>query len=183
MSETANYTSDLSILSKSRKVTFESDSSDEKVTLILHPFKFKDFKKVIGLVQKYWDCYLQVGESYSEGKDKIIEETINDETPLRKQLLIENYDDNFNEVGLIVQNLFQSDEDSIAEDVATLISFCLREDFDLESLNIGEITVLLIAAIEINMDFFEQNLKKLKLLKEKKVKQAVKKTGELKSAA
>ncbi len=183
MSEKANYTSDLNILSKSRKVTFESDSSEEKITLILHPFKFKDFKKVIGLVKKYWDCYLQVGKSYSEGKDKIIEETINDETAYRKQLLIENYDENFNEVGLIVQNVFQSGHDSIAEDVATLIGFCLREDFDLESLNIGEITVLLVAAIEINMDFFGQNLNKLELLKEQKVKQAIPKTGELESAA
>ena len=179
----ADYTSDLNILSKSKKVTFENDFSKQKVTLILHPFKFKDFKQVIGLVKKYWDCYLQVNESYAQGKDEIIQETINDESPRRRQLLIENYEDNFSEVGLLVQNVLNSDKDNLAEDVATLISFCLREEFDLESLNIGEITVLLIAAIEINMDFFAQNLKKLELLKEKKVKQAVKKTGELKSAA
>ena len=179
----SDYTSDLNILSKSRKVTFKNDSSEEKVTLILHPFKFKDFKRVIDLVKKYWDCYLQVNEIYAQGKEEIIQDTINDESPNRRQLLIENYEDNFNEIGLLVQNILNSGKDNLAEDVATLISFCLREEFDLEDLNIGEITVLLIAAIEINMDFFEQNLKKLELLKEQKGKKPMKKDGELESAA
>ena len=157
--------------------------SDEKISLVLHPFKFRNFKTVIKLVKKYWDCYLQVQEVRKKAIDKIIQETIEDEEPLRRQLLIENYDDNFNEIGLLVNNLLQSDEDNLAQDIATLISFCLWEEFDLENLNIGEITVLLIAAIEINMDFFDQNLSKLELLQKEEVTQIGKKTGELESAA
>ncbi|MGK7895897.1 MAG: hypothetical protein AB4372_20355, partial [Xenococcus sp. (in: cyanobacteria)] len=158
MKETADYTSDLNILSQSRNVSFSDNVSERRITLVLHPFKFRNFKTVIDLVKKYWDCYLKVQEIRKEAIDNIIEETIEDKNSLRKKLLIENYDENFNEVGLLVNNIFQSDKDDLAQDVATLISFCLWEEYDLENLNIGEITVLLIAAIEINMDFFEQNL-------------------------
>ena len=104
MAKQADYTSDLDILSKSRKVTLSNDSSDEKTQLILHPFIFKNFRKVVSLIKKYWDCYVKVGEAYKQGKDEIIELTIKDETPERRQLLTENYEENFNEPGLIVQN-------------------------------------------------------------------------------
>ena len=133
---------------------------------------------VVGLIKKYWDCYVKVGEAYKQGKDEIIELTIKDETPERRQLLVENYEENFNEPGLIVQNLLARDDETLAEDVETLIGFSLREGFDLQSLNIGEITMLLIAVIEVNMDFFEQNLEKLSLLKRKPVVAKALKAGE-----
>lgn len=177
---------DLSILTKKKKVVFE-DEDGTKRNVTLYPFGFKFFNDAISIINKYFSCYSAVKDEYNAEVQFILgNENYDDKT---KETKLTYLTDSFDEIGGIVRNVLASDESSLGDDIALIISFCCREQLDLNEFHWGEVGVLLAAAIEVNMDFFAQNKSKISLLKEQGArnkeegKMEDKKDGESKSVA
>ena len=177
--------SDLKVLTKSKTVILTEEDSENRKEVILYPFRWKHFHETIKIVNRYWGCYEKVAQEYNQLILDIDVETQNDEDDTRKQILVKNLNKQFNEIGKTIKNILQSDEQELHNDIQKIIKFCLKDrELDFDDLNFGEVTCLLTAAIEVNMDFFEENLNKLELFKEQNKKLPTKtKDGELKSAA
>lgn len=176
---------DLAVLTKKKIVRLETEGIEEKLEIELYPFAWKHFSGAIELVTKYWDCYQKTKAEYTDLYNKIIEQTKEDKESSKRELLLEALDHQFNEIGSLVKNILDSNQDNLAEDVEKIIGYCLRTECNFESLNFGEIVCLLTAAIEVNMDFFDTNLKKSTLWKKqtRKIPQNPKKDGDLKLPA
>ena len=175
--------SELSILTKKKIVTLQLEGSEDKQEVILYPFAWKHFNDALQLVNKYWSCYQKTKDDFRGKFDNIIETTKEDKDSSRRKLLIELLNKDFNEIGSLVKNILESNQAELASDIEKIIGFCLKEKVEFSLLNFGEVASLLTAAIEVNMDFFEQNLKNSTLFKQEKNKQEEAKDGELKSAA
>lgn len=153
--------SDLAILTKKKIVTF-TDEDGETRSITLYPFGFKHFNSAISIINKYWSCYAAVQEEFKD-EQKLIINSDDDEASKIRQL---NYlKDTFDETGLIVKNVMAAADSGLGDDIAAMISFCSRKEIDLNEFHWGEVGALLAGAIEVNMDFFAQNQKKITLLK------------------
>ena len=172
---------DLAILTRKKIVKLQTEDQEIKVEIVLYPFGWKHFNEAIELINKYWSCYEKTRNEYAEAYNKIIQETKEDKEDSKRELLIETLNAQFNEIGSIVKNILESNKENLAEDIEKVIKFCLHENIDFSALHFGEVACLLTGAIEVNMDFFEQNLKNSSLFKQSKQEQP--KDGELKSAA
>ena len=170
--------SDLAILTKKKIVTFQEEDGESK-SITLYPFGFQYFNDAIEIINKYFACYNSVKAEYLELKNQIVNQDL-EEDKLYKMLAALNND--FDEVGKIVQNILSSTDSKLGNDIAAMIGFCCREEIDLNQFHWGEVGALLAASIEVNMDFFAQNKSKITLLKEvKKEDKKSPKTGESKS--
>ncbi len=172
---------DLAVLTKKKIVKLAVEDREEKQEIVLYPLGWKHFNEAIQLINKYWGCYQKTKDEYDNQINSIIHETKEDENHQKRKLLIETLDSQFNEIGSIVKNILESNQENLAEDIEKVVKFCLREALDFASLNLGEVTCLLTSAIEVNMDFFEENLKNSELFEP--INQEIPKSGESKSAA
>ena len=155
---------DLAILTKKKSVKLETENEETKIEIILYPFAWKHFNETIDLINKYWVCYEKTRNEYTEEFNKIIQETKEDKDDSKRELLIKTLKAQFNEIASLVKNILESNKDNLGEDIEKIIRFCLHENIDFASLHFGEVACLLAGAIEVNMDFFDQNLKNSTLL-------------------
>jgi|GEM_PF-5650988 len=154
--------SQLEILTKSKEIIFKSGNSQEENKRVeLYPFKWKNFKKVIEIIKRYWGCYKAVRDDYNKKVEEIIDLTAEDEDKERRINLLDKLDATYEEIPQIVQNVFNDASETVADDIQILIEFCLREVLDFDSLHLGEITCLVAAVIEVNSDFFMENMEKI----------------------
>lgn len=154
--------SQLNILTKSKEVVLEGSNNEEsKLRVELFPFKWKNFKKVIEIVKRYWDCYQKVMDDYKQQVEKIIEQTKDDTDKQRRIDLLTKLKLTYEEVPKIIENIFNSSSETVVDDVQSLIQFCLKDELDFDNLHIGEITCLFTAVIQVNTDFFTQNMPKM----------------------
>ena len=172
--------SELSILTKKKVVTFQEEEGDKR-EITLYPFGFQYFNDAITIINKYYECYRQVDLDYKSKVEAIYNSDLDQE---KRELKLKLLDDNFDEIGSIVQNIMNTQDSQLGDNIAKMIGFCCREQIDLKQFHWGEVGALLAAAIEVNMDFFNQNMQKIPLLKTEKVKPNSKeKTGDISSAS
>ncbi len=158
--------SELSILTKKKVVSFQEEEGDKR-EITLYPFGFQYFNDAIAIINKYYECYQKVKQDYQSKVEAIYDSDIDDKKRSVKLKLLDN---NFDEIGSIVQNIMNTQDSQLGDNIAKMVSFCCREQVDLNQFHWGEVGALLAAAIEVNMDFFDQNMKKITLLKTEKVK-------------
>ena len=171
--------SELSILTKKKVVTFQEESGDKR-EITLYPFGFKYFNDAIAIINKYYECYRQVVQDYKSKVEAIYNSDLDED---KRELKFKLLEDNFDEIGSIVQNIMNTQDSQLGDNIAKMVSFCCREEVDLNQFHWGEVGALLAAAIEVNMDFFNQNMQKIPLLQTEKVKPNQKeKTGDTSSA-
>ena len=157
--------SDLAILTKKKKVVFESEEGEKK-QVVLYPFGFKYFNDAIEIINRYFSCYTEVKDEYNAEVQFILgNDSYDDDTKEKKLKFLDN---TFDEIGNIVRNILSSKESSLGDDIAEIISFCCRETLDLNEFHWGEVGILLASAIEVNMDFFAQNKSKITLFQQVK---------------
>lgn len=155
--------SDLSILTKKKKVVFEEENGEKK-EVVLYPFGFQYFNDAIKIINRYYSCYTSVKEEYNNDVQFILGNTDYDEET--KKIKLDYLSQTFDEIGGIVRNVLSSEESSLGKDISDIITFCCRKELNFNDFHWGEVGVLLAAAIEVNMDFFVQNKSKITLLKE-----------------
>lgn len=176
--------SDLAILTKKKIVTFQEEDGETK-SITLYPFGFQFFNDAISIINKYYGCYASVKEEYNAEVQSILGNR--DYTPETKNSKLDFLTKTFDEVGLIVRNIMTSSESNLGDDIGRMISFCCRKELDLNQFHWGEVGALLAAAIEVNLDFFSQNVQKISLLKKVETKdnkeEIVKTDGELELAS
>ena len=169
--------SELNILTKKKVVTFQEESGETR-EITLYPFGFQYFNDAIAIINKYYECYRKVALDYKSKVEAIYNTDLDEE---KRELKLQLLDENFDEIGSIVQNVMNTQDSQLGDNIAKMIGFCCREEVDLNQFHWGEVGALLAAAIEVNMDFFAQNAKKIPLLKTEKVKPK-EKTGDTSSA-
>ena len=169
---------ELSILTKKKVVTFQEEEERDKREITLYPFGFQYFNDAIAIINKYYECYKKVDQDYKQQLQAIYDSDLDEE---KRELKLKLLDENFDEIGSIVQNIMNTQDSQLGDNIAKMIGFCCREEVDLNQFHWGEVGALLAAAIEVNMDFFAQNAQKIPLLKTEKVKPK-EKTGDTSSA-
>ncbi|MDJ0900249.1 MAG: hypothetical protein QNJ55_15705 [Xenococcus sp. MO_188.B8] len=172
--------SELSILTKKKVVTFQEEEG-KKREITLYPFGFQYFNEAIAIINKYYECYRQVAQDYKQQVQAIYDSDLEEK---KRELKLKRLDNNFDEIGSIVQNIMNTQDSQLGDNIGKMIGFCCREEVNLNQFHWGEVGALLAAAIEVNMDFFEQNAQKIPLLKTEKIKPKEKeKTGDTSSAS
>ncbi len=157
--------SELSILTKKKVVTFQEEEGDKR-EITLYPFGFQYFNDAIAIINKYYECYRKVDRDYKNKVEAIYNSDIDEK---KRKIKLQLLDENFDEIGSIVQNIMNTQDSQLGDNIAKMIGFCCRGEVDLNQFHWGEVGALLAAAIEVNMDFFAQNAKKIPLLKTQKV--------------
>ena len=172
--------SELSILTKKKVVTFQEEESGDKREITLYPFGFQYFNDAITIINKYYECYRQVDLDYKSKVEAIYNSDLDED---KRELKLKLLDNNFDEIGSIVKNIMNTQDSQLGDNIAKMVSFCCRGQVDLNQFHWGEVGALLAAAIEVNMDFFDQNVKKIPLLQTEKITTNQKeKTGDTSSA-
>ena len=166
--------SELSILTKKKVVSFQEEEGETR-DITLYPFGFQYFNDAIAIINKYYECYQKVKQDYKSKVEAIYDSDLEDS---KKELKLELLDNNFDEIGSIVQNVMNTQDSKLGDDIGKMVHFCCREELDLNQFHWGEVGALLTAAIEVNMDFFNQNSQKIPLLKTEQVKPKKKEKGE-----
>lgn len=156
--------SDLAILTKKKIVTFQEEEGETK-SITLYPFGFQYFNDAIGIINKYYGCYLEVKEDYRAQQKQILE---SETTPENKDSQLDFLQNTFDEVGGIIKNVFATNDSNLGQDISRMIGFCCRKEIDLNEFHWGEVGALLAAVLEVNMDFFSQNVEKIGILKKVK---------------
>ncbi len=152
---------ELSILTKKKVVIFQEEEEGETKEITLYPFGFQYFNDAIAIINKYYECYQKVKQDYKSKVEAIYDSDLEDS---KKELKLKLLDNNFDEVGSIVQNVMNTKDSKLGDDIGKMVHFCCREELDLNQFHWGEVGALLTAAIEVNMDFFDQNSQKIPLL-------------------
>lgn len=181
--EKQNITSDLTILTKKKIVKLQREEEDKPREIVLYPFSFKHFNDAINIINKYYSCYRKADEEFIRQETEILQSEITDG---EKEKALGKLEREFDDVGIIIKEVMNSQQSTLGEDIANFISYCLKEQLNLDDFNWGEVLAILAGAIELNMDFFTQNMKKIPLFQEvekkgkipKKTKEA---TGDLRS--
>jgi hypothetical protein len=170
--------SDLAILTKKKIVTFQEEDGESK-SITLYPFGFQYFNDAIGIINKYYSCYLPVKEDFRGQQKQILDSECSAED---KAAQLDFLASSFDEVGGIIKNIMETRDSNLGQDISRMIGFCCRKEIDFNAFHWGEVGALLAAVLEVNMDFFNQNVEKIDILKsqEKEQKQEMK-DGELES--
>lgn len=171
---------ELAILTKKKIVTFAEEDGESK-SITLYPFGFQYFNDAISIINKYYGCYLAAKEDFKQQQKAILD---SDGDREHKAIRLDFLEENFDEVGEIIKNVMATNDSNLAQDISRMISFCCRKEIDFNQFHWGEVGALLAAVLEVNMDFFNQNISKISLLKkESKEKIQPLRDGELESAS
>lgn len=148
-----------------------------KVEIILRPFKQRHFSHAIGIINKYFDQFNSVRESYIAQRKSILDRY---EDEVTRELALAELDGGFNEGVEIAKAILGSVGDGIGEDIKTIVNMSIDKatqvivtdgaterspiDPDLDDFTWGECLVLLSSTIALNLDFFAQNSKFMNLM-------------------
>jgi hypothetical protein len=154
--------SDLAILTKKKIVTFQEEDGESK-SITLYPFGFQYFNDAIGIINKYYGCYLAVKEDFRSQQKQILDSECSGED---KAAQLDFLASSFDEVGEIIKNVMATNDKNLGQDISRMISFCCRKEIDFNVFHWGEVGALLAAVLEVNMDFFNQNVEKIDILKQ-----------------
>ena len=116
--------SELNILTKKKVVTFQEEEGDKR-EITLYPFGFQYFNDAIAIINKYYECYRKVDLDYKSQVEAIYNSDLDEsKTELKLKLL----DDNFDEIGSIVQNIMNTQDSQLGDNIGKMIGFCCREE-------------------------------------------------------
>jgi hypothetical protein len=169
--------SDLAILTKKKIVTFQEEEGETK-SITLYPFGFQFFNDAIGIINKYYGCYLEVKADFRGQQKQILESECSEKD---KERQLDFLAETFDEIGGIIKNIMATNDSSLGADISRMISFCCRKEIDLNDFHWGEVGALLAAVLEVNMDFFNQNIEKIGVLSKQKSTKPQMTDGEIES--
>ena len=151
----------------------------EKIELCLKPFKQRHFAQAIEIVNKYFDRFNLVRQSYIDQRKAILDKY---EDKITRDLALEELDAGFNEGLEIAKAMLNAGGSTVATDIKAIILFSISKttkiekrqssterspiEIEIDDLTWGECLILLASAIGLNLDFFNQNLERLDLIKE-----------------
>lgn len=160
-------------------------SEDEKIEIILRPFKHGHFTEAIFIINNYFSAYNSVNENYLAERKAILEKYPTEEEKNTRENAIAIFEAGFKETEQIVKAILGSGEQNIAEDIKTVVSMSIFRstriitvseeggqeskerspiDLDLDNLTWGENLILLGSSIGLNLDFFAQNSEAMNLM-------------------
>ena len=158
-----------------KKINLEV-TAEETVEIILRPFKQRDFAVAIAIINKYFDQFNSVRDSYINQRKAILDRY---EDEVTRRLALAELDAGFDE-GMEIAKAILAVGDGVAEDIKTIVAMSIYKatkiesvdgtkerspiDPNLEDLTWGECLVLLGATVGLNMDFFNQNSKAMNLI-------------------
>jgi hypothetical protein len=158
-----------------KKINLEVTET-EKIEIILRPFKQRHFGSAIAIINKYFDQFNSVRQSYIEQRKSILDRY---EDEITRNLALAELDAGFNE-GMEIAKAILSGGGDVGEDIKTIISMSVHKatqvitnesgterspiDPELDDLTWGECLVLLGSTVGLNMDFFAQNSKAMNLM-------------------
>jgi hypothetical protein len=150
---------------------------NEKIEIILRPFKQRHFSHAIAIINKYFDQFNSVRENYITLRKGILDRYEDEATRI---LALEELDANFNEGMEIAKTILNSGGEDIGEDIKSIVNMSISKatqivvtdngterapiDLDLDDLTWGECLILLGSTVGLNMDFFAQNSKAMNLV-------------------
>lgn len=150
---------------------------NQKIEIILRPFKQRHFSHAIAIINKYFDQFNSVRENYIAQRKDILDR-YDDE--VMRNLALEELDAGFNEGLEIAKAILGSGGEGIGEDIKSIVAMSISKatqivvsengterapiDPDLDDLTWGECLVLLGSTVGLNMDFFAQNSKAMNLV-------------------
>ena len=169
-----------------KKVKVRAIEATEPIEVILYPFAFKHFNGAIAIINKYYGSYRKADNEYKKQRQSILENVRDREERLEKLDYLKN---NFDEIGIIIEDILASQKSTLHDDISNFITYCLKgQTINFDDYDWGEVLVLLGAALELNMDFFTQTMKRIPMLQQvekdkksqKKMKQITATTGVIK---
>ncbi len=158
-----------------KKINFEV-TAEETVEIILRPFKQRDFAVAIAIINKYFDQFNSVRDSYINQRRAILDRY---EDEVTRKIALKELDAGFDEGMEIARAIFAVGE-GVAEDIKTIVAMSIYKatsitavdeakerspiDPELDDLTWGECLVLLGATVGLNLDFFNQNSTAMNLI-------------------
>jgi hypothetical protein len=158
-----------------KKINLEV-TEQAKIEIILRPFKQRHFGSAIAIINKYFDQFNSVRQSYVEQRKGILDKY---EDEVTRNLALAELDAGFNE-GMEIAKAILADGGDVGEDIKTIIRMSIHKatqvisgengterspiDPDLDELTWGECLVLLGSTVGLNMDFFAQNSQAMNLM-------------------
>lgn len=168
---------ELTQISVPTKKIYLEIAENEKVEIILRPFKQRHFGSAIAIINKYFDQFNSVRENYIEKRKGILDRYEDEAT---RNLALQELDAGFNEGLEIAKAILGSGGEGIGEDIKSIVAMSISKatqivvnesgterapiDPDLDDLTWGECLVLLGSTVGLNMDFFAQNSKAMNLV-------------------
>ena len=155
---------DLVALTKIKKVKIKAIEATEPIEVILYPFAFKHFNGAIAIINKYYGSYRKADSEYKKQKQYILDTVRDQQERLEKLDFLKN---NFDEIGIIIEDILASQKSTLHDDISNFITYCLKgKEINFDDYDWGEVLVLLGAALELNLDFFTQTMKRIPLFQE-----------------
>jgi hypothetical protein len=150
---------------------------NEKIEIILRPFKQRHFSHAIAIINRYFDQFNSVREGYLMQRKGILDRYENEIT---RTLALKELDAGFNEGMEIGKAILGSGGEGIGEDIKSIVNMSISKatqiivtedsterspiELDLDDLTWGECLILLGSTVGLNMDFFAQNSKAMNLV-------------------
>ena len=167
---------ELNQISVPTKKIYLEISDCEKVEIILRPFKQRHFGSAIAIINKYFDEFNSVRETYIGHRQAILDKY---EDEITRNRALEELDAGFNE-GMEIAKAILKSGGAVGEDIKTIIQMSIYKatqvivsdnsterspiEPELDDLTWGECLVLLGSTVGLNMDFFAQNSKAMNLV-------------------
>lgn len=152
-------------------------AENEKVEIVLRPFKQRHFASAIAIINKYFDQFNSVRENYVAQRKAILDRYEDEAT---RNLALAELDGAFNEGMEIAKAILGSGGEGIGEDIKAIIEMSIYKatqittvdsatertpvEPELDDLTWGECLVLLGSTVGLNMDFFAQNSQAMNLM-------------------
>ena len=168
--------SELTQISVPTKKIYLEISENEKIEIILRPFKQRYFATAIAIINKYFEQFNSVRQRYMQARQGILDKY---EDEITRNLALGELDAGFNEGMEIAKAILSGGGDSIGEDIRSVIEMSIYKatlvvssdngterspiEPDLEDLTWGECLVLLGSTVGLNMDFFAQNMSSMNI--------------------
>ncbi len=149
---------------------------NEKIEIILRPFKQRHFATAIAIINKYFDQFNSVRDNYIAQRKAILDRY---EDEVTRNLALAELHAGFNEGLEIAKAILAGGGEGIGEDIKSIVEMSIYKatqvittdsgterspiDPELDDLTWGECLVLLGSTVGLNMDFFGQNMTAMNL--------------------